>query len=75
MLDWLNWLADLLLGGGGIAASLFAEKGTPRFEVIQMMSATLILAAIVSMIVYWQSLVDFIAGRAGKSGKRATDRF
>ena len=63
MLDWLLWPADELLSAGGYFASWFASKDTPGFLLLQMMMATLVLAAIVSLIVYWQSLVDYFRSR------------
>jgi|HubBroStandDraft_6_1064221.scaffolds.fasta_scaffold705622_2 hypothetical protein len=59
MLDWLTWPADLLLGAGGAVASLFVSPDEPSFVLIQMMVATLVLAAIVCLIVWSQSLVDY----------------
>ena len=63
MLDWLSWPADLLLNAGGVVASWFVSKDAPSFVVIQMMIATLVLAAVVSAFVYWQSLVEFWQSR------------
>ena len=63
MLDWLSWPADLLLNAGGFVASWFVSKDAPSFVVIQMMVATLVLAALVSMFVYWQSLVEYWRSR------------
>jgi hypothetical protein len=63
MLDWLSWPADLLLNAGGVVASWFVSKDAPSFVVVQMMVATLVLAAIVSVFVYWQSLVEFWQSR------------
>jgi hypothetical protein len=59
MLDWLTWPADWLLNVGGVVASWFVSKDMPSFVIIQMMVATLVLAAIVSAIVAWQSLVEY----------------
>lgn len=59
MLDWLTWPADLLLNAAGSIAGWFVSKDVPSFVVIQMMVATLVLAAIVSAIVFWQSLVEY----------------
>jgi len=59
VLDRLTWPADLLLNAGGFVASWFVSKDLPSFVVIQMMVATLVLAAIVSAIVFWQSLVEY----------------
>ena len=63
MLDWLSWPADLLLNAGGLVASWFVSKDASSFVVIQAMVATLVLAAIVSMFVYWQSLIDYFHSR------------
>jgi len=57
MLDWLTWPADLLLNAGAAVASLFFGRDEPNFVVVQMMVATLILAAVVSLMVFWRSLV------------------
>ncbi|HUL87336.1 MAG TPA: hypothetical protein VLU23_04030 [Pseudolabrys sp.] len=59
MLDWLGWLADLLLNAGAGVASLFVSKDAPGFVLFQMAMATLVLAAVVSLIVYWQTLVEY----------------
>ena len=59
MADWLTWPADLLLGIGAIVASWFVSEDKPNFVVIQMMVATLVLAAIVALLVYGQSLVEY----------------
>jgi hypothetical protein len=38
---------------------LFVSKDVPSFEVIQMMVATLVLAAVITLIVNSQSLADY----------------
>ncbi len=63
MLDWLTWPADLLLSAGGAIARWFVDESDPSFVVIQMMVATLVLAALVALIVCWQSLVEFCRAR------------
>ncbi|MGB6754370.1 MAG: hypothetical protein WBE71_17850 [Xanthobacteraceae bacterium] len=63
MLDWLTWPADLLLNAGGVVAGWFVSKDTTSFTVIQMGFGTLVLAAVVSAIVFWQSLVEFWRSR------------
>ncbi len=60
MPDWLTWPADLLLGIGGVIASWFVSKDEPSFVAVQMMVATLVLAALVASIVYGQSLAEFV---------------
>jgi hypothetical protein len=67
MLDWLSWPADLLLYAGGVVASWFVSKDASSFVVIQMMIATLVLAALVSAVVYWQ--------RAHFGGRPCTRRY
>jgi hypothetical protein len=59
MLDWLTWPADVLLGIGGFVAGLFFSKDATSFTVIQMMIATLVLAAFVALLVFWQSVVEY----------------
>ena len=63
MLDWLTWPADLLLNAGAAVAGLFFGADEPNFVVVQMMVATLILAAIVSLMVFWRGLVEFCRAR------------
>jgi hypothetical protein len=59
MLDWLSWPADQLLRIGGVVAGLFFSKDATSFTVIQMMVATLVLAAFVTLLVFWQSLFEY----------------
>jgi hypothetical protein len=59
MLDWLSWPADALLYIGGIVASWIVSSDAPDFIVVQMMIATLVLAAVVATVVYWQTFVEF----------------
>jgi hypothetical protein len=63
MLDWLTWPADLLLDAGAVVASWFVSKDATSFAVIQMMVATLVLAALVSAVVFWQSLIEYWQSR------------
>jgi hypothetical protein len=63
MLDWLTWPADLLLNAGAAVASLFFGADEPNFAVVQMMVATLILAAVVSLMVFWRAIVEFCRAR------------
>jgi hypothetical protein len=65
MLDWLTWPADVLLSIGGYVASWFFDKDAPSFIVVQMMFATLVLAAFVALIVYWQALIGLWRSRRG----------
>jgi hypothetical protein len=59
MLDWLVWPAELLLAAGAAVARLFTSEDTINFVVVQMGVATLVLAAIVSVIVLSQRLVRY----------------
>jgi hypothetical protein len=63
MLDWLTWPADWLLNAGAAVAGLFFGKDNANFVVVQMMVATLILAAVVSLMVFWRSLVGMWRSR------------
>ena len=49
----------LLLSAGGVVASWFFSKDATSFTVVQMMFATLMLAAFLSLIVFWQTLVEY----------------
>ena len=53
MLDWLTWPADQLLRIGGVVAGWFFSKDATSFTVVQMMFATLVLAAFVALLVFW----------------------
>ena len=63
MLDWLTLPADWLLAAGAAVAGVFFGRDEPNFVVVQMMVATLILAAIVSLMVFWRGLVEFCRAR------------
>jgi hypothetical protein len=65
MLDWLTWPADQLLRIGGLVAGWFFSKDATSFTVVQMMFATIVLAAFVALIVCWQRLLEY-AGRSGR---------
>jgi hypothetical protein len=58
MLDWLTWPATVLLRAGAVVAGWIVSEDAPSFVVVQMMVATLVLAAVVTLIVYLQSLTD-----------------
>lgn len=59
MLDWLARPADWLLSAGGFVASWFFDENATSFTVVQMMFATVVLAAFVFLIVFWQTLVGY----------------
>jgi len=58
MLDWLTRPADWLLSAGACCGLAFSKDAT-SFTVVQMMFATLMLAAFLSLIVFWQTLVEY----------------
>jgi NADH:ubiquinone oxidoreductase subunit 6 (subunit J) len=70
MMDWLTWPADLLLSAGRVVAGLFMSEDAPNFVVVQMMVATLLLGAVVSLLVFWQSVTDFLRRRWRALGMR-----
>ena len=78
--DWLSWPADLLLKAGGWLASWFFDKDAESFIVEQMMFATLVLGAVVALIVYWQTVVQYWESLwksrhpTGRPGSRDTRR-
>jgi hypothetical protein len=59
ILDWLTWPADQLLQIGGFVASWFFSKDDTGFTLVQMGFATLVLAAFVALIVFWQVLFQY----------------
>jgi hypothetical protein len=59
MLDWLTWPADQLLRIGGVVAGWFFSKDAISFTAVQMMVATIVLAAFVALIVFWQSVIEY----------------
>ena len=69
MLGWLTWPADLLLDVAAVVVGLFVSKDSTNFGVVQMMTAVLLLAAVVSLIVYWQWLVQWLMNIGGRIGK------
>ena len=63
MLDWLTWPADQLLRIGGVVAGWFFSKDATSFTVLQMMFATLVLAAFVALLVCGQRLIEYSRSR------------
>ena len=59
MLDWLTWPADQLLRIGGVVAGWFFSKDAISFTAVQMMFATIVLAAFIALIVFWQSVIEY----------------
>lgn len=56
MVDWLIWPAQFLLNTGGIVASWFVGRDSLSFLALQMGFALLVLAAIVCLIAFLQTL-------------------
>ena len=59
LIDWLTWPADQLLRIGGVMAAWFFSEDATGFTLVQMGFATLVLAAIVPLFVFWQTLVEY----------------
>jgi hypothetical protein len=60
MLDWLTWPADLLLLWiGGVVAGWFFSKDATSFTDVQTACATLVLAAFVTLLVFWRSPFEY----------------
>ena len=57
MVDWLTWLADLVLSAGAIVAGWFVSKDAPSFLAVQMGFALLVLAAIVALFAFLPPLI------------------
>ena len=62
LIDWLTWPADQLLRIGGVVATWFFSEDAPGFALVQMGFATLVLAALVALLVFWQTLVEYCRG-------------
>ena len=60
IVDWLTWPADELLRIGGVVASWFFNEDATGFTLLQMGFATLVLAAFVAVLVFWQTLVKYL---------------
>jgi hypothetical protein len=63
LVDWLTWPADELLRIGGVVGSWFFGKDDTGFTLVQMGFATLVLAAFVALVVFWQALVEYCRSR------------
>jgi len=59
LVDWLTWPVDQLLRIGGVIAAWFFGEDATGFTLVQMGFATLVLAAFVALIVFWQTLVEY----------------
>lgn len=59
IVDWLTWPADQLLRIGGLVAGWFLSNDDTGLTLVQMGFATLVLAAFVALIVFWQALVEY----------------
>jgi len=57
--DWLTWPADQLLRIGGVVAAWFFSEDATGFILVKMGFATLVLAAIVALFVFWQTVVEY----------------
>jgi hypothetical protein len=55
----LTWPADQLLRIGGLVAAWFFSEDATGFTLVQMEFATLVLAALVALFVFWQTLVEY----------------
>ena len=69
MLDWLTWPADFLLNTAAVVERWFVSGDSTNFGVIRMMLAVLLLAAVVSLIVYGQWLVQWLVQNWRRNGK------
>ena len=64
----IEWLANWLSQAGGVVASWFVSKDAPDFDFFGGLMAVLVLAALVSVIVFWQTLIEYWRSR-WKSGE------
>jgi hypothetical protein len=63
MIDWLVWPAQLLLNAGGTVAGWFVSRDAISFLALQMGFALVVLATIVYLFVFLQSLVRYWRSR------------
>jgi hypothetical protein len=59
----IDWVIRSFLDVGAVVASWFVSKDAAGFDVISTMIATLVLAAILCLVIYWQSLVGYWRSR------------
>jgi hypothetical protein len=59
----IDWVVRVLLDAGASVAGLFVSKDQSQFDVIAAMIAILLLAAILTMLVYGRSLIDYLRGK------------
>jgi hypothetical protein len=67
MADWITWPAQVVLNAGGVVASWFVSRDSLSFIALQMGFALLVLAAIVSLFAYLQTLVGRWRSRANRT--------
>ena len=59
----MNWLIALLYAICSPIASLFVDKDSLNFELVQMAVAIILIASVVMLIAYRQQLVSFFFGK------------
>ena len=56
----IDWITQGLLDAGASIAGLFMSKDRSEFDVMSAMIAIMLLAAILTLLVYGKSLVDYL---------------
>ena len=56
----IDWITQGLLDDGASIAGLFMSKDRSEFDVTSAMIAIMLLAAILTLLVYGKSLVDYL---------------
>ena len=60
----IDWIVRVLLDSGASVAGLFVSKDQSQFDVIAAMTAIMLLAAFLGLLVYGRSLIDYL--RSGR---------
>ena len=56
----IDWITQGLLDAGASIAGLFMSKDRSEFDVMSAMIAIMLLAAILTLLVYGRSLIDYV---------------
>jgi hypothetical protein len=49
----IDWLINLLYGLADLIVEPFIDRGAPSFEVVEAMTAIVLIALFVSMVAFW----------------------
>jgi len=49
----ISWIVRGLLAGGGVVSGWFVAEDAPKFGVVQMMMALILLTFVVAVLAFW----------------------